>query len=459
MTTKTRLNLLTSNNQTAMLLVGPGRALTLPELHQEIQQVLKHKFGLKHLDTFCLVSGKELELADLQNNLTICVSSSASKATFDVSKRLARQDPSALCECEIRVIGQEFSQPHVVSSLSRFAQMPGVVSVLALPDLSAAVPCPVGTSVTVSGRLYPSWIGTDIGCGISLLKLKAKSLGSVDKLIQRLSASYTDKWSAEGQARAFRERFMTTALPPDAGVCMEEHDDTFGSIGAGNHFCELQECHATGELYLAVHSGSRSLGVALSEKMALLCEGELDIARCLALQRVGMEWARLNRLAIAKRVVDLILPAHGGARFDSTEDDAFEPVLDVCHNFIQPAPESTYIHRKGAIPTDLGPVLIPGSRGTNSYLVVAPPTSELNSLPHGAGRRYTKADAEKKFSTRASHQEQQKHVICNDKKLLAQEAPGAYKDIDEIMHLLVSAGHVAVLQVFRPLLTLKYNGI
>ncbi|KAH9259086.1 hypothetical protein BASA81_002706 [Batrachochytrium salamandrivorans] len=406
MTTKTRLNLLTSNNQTAMLLVAAGRTPTLLELHKEIQQVLKHKFGLKNLDTFCLVSGKELELGDLQNNLTICVSSSSSKATFDISKRLARQDPSALCECEIRVIGQEFSQPQVVSSLSRFAQMPGVVSVLALPDLSAAVPCPVGTSVTVNGRLYPSWIGTDIGCGVSLLKFKAKSLGSVDKLIQRLSASYTDKWSAVEQARAFRERFMTTALPLGVDVCLEEHDDTFGSIGAGNHFCELQECHATGELYLAVHSGSRSLGVALSEKMALLCEGELDIARCLALQQVGMEWARLNRLAIAKRVVDLMLPPNS-ARFSSKEDDAFDLVLDVCHNFIQSAPESMYIHRKGAIPTDLGPVLIPGSRGTNSYMVAA--TSELNSLPHGAGRRYTKADAEKKFSTQANHQEQQKH--------------------------------------------------
>ena len=77
----------------------------------------------------------------------------------------------------------------------------------------------------------------------------------------------------------------------------------------------------------------------------------------------------------------------------------------------------------------------------------------LNSLPHGAGRKYTKSDSEKKFAN-----SEESTVICNDKKMFAQEAPGAYKDLDSIMTHLVENDIIKVISVFSPILTLKYTG-
>jgi RNA-splicing ligase RtcB len=71
-----------------------------------------------------------------------------------------------------------------------------------------------------------------------------------------------------------------------------------------------------------------------------------------------------------------------------------------------------------------------------------------------------KDDAEKKFtqSSLKAMQIVEPNVICRDKKLFAQEAPGAYKDIDDIILHLETLKLVEVLQVFKPLLTLKFNG-
>lgn len=97
--------------------------------------------------------------------------------------------------------------------------------------------------------------------------------------------------------------------------------------------------------------------------------------------------------------------------------------------------------------------MIPGSRGTNSYLVKG--TGIINSLPHGAGRKCSKTDASQKYQKQKI---QEDNVICNDKTMLSQEYPGAYKDIDSIIEYLVNEQMIEIIGVFSPIITVKYTG-
>jgi release factor H-coupled RctB family protein len=123
---------------------------------------------------------------------------------------------------------------------------------------------------------------------------------------------------------------------------------------------------------------------------------------------------------------------------------------------------SCWIHRKGATPTDGGLVVIPGSRGDFSYLVKPIGDQQANaySVAHGAGRKWARKDAKGRLSHRYSVEDFAKTplgslVICENKDLVYEEAPQAYKNIDLVVQDLVDAELVKVVALLRPLITYK----
>jgi len=142
-----------------------------------------------------------------------------------------------------------------------------------------------------------------------------------------------------------------------------------------------------------------------------------------------------------------------------------------------------YVHRKGAVavpPRGVNPrsesplsrdgatnaVVIPGSRGSLSYLVK--PTgdgqSHAWSLAHGAGRKWARSDTRLRMRERfGAHQLTRtplgSRVICEQRDLLYEEAPAAYKTIETVIQDLVDAGLVSVIATFRPLLTYKTRAV
>lgn len=144
-----------------------------------------------------------------------------------------------------------------------------------------------------------------------------------------------------------------------------------------------------------------------------------------------------------------------------------KPLLDVHHNFVAPAMvhgERGWLHRKGATRSDAGVVVIPGSRGDYSYLVAPLPSEHgLFSLAHGAGRKWMRSDCKDRLVRRFTPAQLNRtklggHVICEDKQLIYEEAPEAYKSIDSVIAPLVDAGLVKVLARLRPVLTYKTRG-
>ena len=128
--------------------------------------------------------------------------------------------------------------------------------------------------------------------------------------------------------------------------------------------------------------------------------------------------------------------------------------------------KSVIIHRKGATPSNKGYVVIPGSRGSYSYLVK--PITENSwvggySLAHGAGRKMSRSKA---LSSVKNHYENadcllitplESRVICENKDLLYEEAPEAYKKIEDIVFDLAYFKQVKIVAVLKPLLTYKFK--
>jgi release factor H-coupled RctB family protein len=166
----------------------------------------------------------------------------------------------------------------------------------------------------------------------------------------------------------------------------------------------------------------------------------------------AMRWAKANRELIARRFV-------------ATLGAEAERLWDGCHNSITPVGCSdtpAYIHRKGAVAADSEFVVIPGSRGSLSYLVkpIGYAESHAWSLAHGAGRKWSRSQTRLRMRERFSRHELAQtplgsRVICEERDLLYEEAPAAYKNIETVIGDLWNAGLVSVIATFRPLLTYK----
>ncbi len=346
---------------------------------------------------------------------------------------------------EVRLLTTEASwlEGEAVRQLEAAARLDGMRLAVGMPDLHPGRGWPVGAVLLAEGRLYPALVGNDIGCGIGLW-----TTGIAARKAKR------DRWV----------RRLRSGLEPSDG-------EQLGTVGGGNHFAELSIVDevfdaaaldglgiGTDELVVLVHSGSRGLGerilrdhVAASGANAL-AEGSREAQRYLGQHDEAVAWARSNREAIATRFLDCIGAA--GVR-----------IADVCHNSVSRRPfggRDAWLHRKGAAPTDQGPVVVAGSRGTRSYLVLPTGDGERSgwSLAHGAGRKWARSDARARLEGRYTAESLERTplggvVICDDRALLYEEAPQAYKPIDQVIDDLRTHGLVQVVAALRPVITYK----
>jgi release factor H-coupled RctB family protein len=121
-----------------------------------------------------------------------------------------------------------------------------------------------------------------------------------------------------------------------------------------------------------------------------------------------------------------------------------------------------WVHRKGAVAAEGEVVVIPGSRGSLSYLVkpIGDGPDHAWSLAHGAGRKWARSETRLRMRERFAIPQLTEtplggRVICEPRELLYEEAPAAYKNIEDVIQDLVKAGLVSVIATFRPLLTYK----
>ncbi|WP_435335720.1 RtcB family protein [Haloarchaeobius sp. TZWWS8] len=280
-----------------------------------------------------------------------------------------------------------------------------------------------------------------------------------------------------------------------------------GSLGSGNHFLEVQRVEEVfdeptarafgieeGQVVVTIHSGSRGLGhqtctdyIRRFEKTypglvgrlpdrqliyAPLADQAAQDYRAAMYAAANFAWA--NRQAMTQAVREAFEVLFG--------DESVELVYDVCHNIakeerheVDGVEQTLLVHRKGAtrafpagrpeVPDayrDVGqPVLIPGSMGTSSYVLCGGPRSlelTFGSTAHGAGRALSRTQAKKDFPSgelQESLRAKGIYVKARSKATLAEEAPGAYKDVDEVIRVSDALGIGTKVARLKPMANIK----
>jgi release factor H-coupled RctB family protein len=333
------------------------------------------------------------------------------------------------------------------------AALDGMVHVAAMPDLHPGKGAPIGAAMA-STVLYPHLVGSDIGCGIAVFPIRLRRA-----VPERLAARFPDLDRALDPERDADDPAWAVL----AGDVPAGHVDGLGTVGRGNHFVELARVDAVldsghaarlglagGDLVLVVHSGSRGLGERI-----LRAHTEVhgagpapDAAAYLARHDAAVRWGSLNRRLLAARVAHAL-----GA-------EPAAPIVDQCHNLVE-LRDGCYLHRKGAAPGDGRDVLVAGTRGTRSYLVAAHAGPAANhSVAHGAGRKMSRADALRRGRAKHTVEELRRTpvgslVVCGDRQLLFEEAPTAYKRIEQVIGDLVAHDLATPVVSTVPLVTYK----
>lgn len=355
-------------------------------------------------------------------------------------------------------------EPEAQQQILNTAKMPFVFHhVAVMPDCHYGKGATVGTVLATKGAIIPAAVGVDIGCGMIAVRtpltradianpsaLRAGIERRIPMSAGRNNTKLTE--SAAGRVDILQRLAKETRATPD------QYDGNWklalGTLGGGNHFIELAE-DADGAVWVTLHSGSRGVGNKIGTHFIKVAQ---DLCKKLHVQLPDrdlaylpeehpafdayirdLHWAQQFALHNRNEMMDRVLTEISFALYS---EDGHQPALELQrinshHNFSKKElhfGETVWVTRKGAIEArQENWAMIPGSMGTRSYIVTgkAHPMS-FCSAPHGAGRRYSRTKARALFNMedlgRAMEGIEYRHS-----KVLLDEIPGAYKDIDQVM--------------------------
>jgi tRNA-splicing ligase RtcB len=377
----------------------------------------------------------------------------------------------------------------VLRDMAKIAALPFVKHLALMPDAHVGMEMPIGGVVACENVIVPQFVGVDIGCGMASMKTNIQRdylRGKEADLLQRLSAAVPVGFAHNSKEKiaALRAQAARLVGAIDTTICtrnraplnqvdpMEAVLEQVGTLGGGNHFLELQEDEYSGKVYAMVHSGSRNIGkqvcdhftkVAANLNARWYSKSEIPFLpttsdegqEYLRWMAFSLQFSKLNKVLMLESVQTTLLEAYPelGIEFD-------EPVI-IHHNYAaleNHLGHNWWVHRKGATSAKAEHAgIIPGSMGTPSYLTRGlGNVLSLTSSSHGAGRRMGRMDFNRSIDSAAKREEVEKSLtgvthlpftapqrrkrkehafVTTDTRSLidCSEAPGAYKDIDEVM--------------------------
>jgi tRNA-splicing ligase RtcB len=444
---------------------------------------------------------------------------------------------------------EEIARDQALRQVMNVAHLPGILyRSIGMPDIHWGYGFPIGGVAAMDvgeGVVSPGGVGYDINCGVRLLRsnlavaeLRPRLRELVAALHRevpsgvgstgfvRLATRDVDKVLAEGSRWTAGNGYATAEdveftesrgrLPgadPDAvsEVAKRRGHDQLGTLGAGNHFLEVDEVEEVffpeaaesyglfpGQAVFFLHSGSRGLGYQVCDDYldvmtSYMRKNRIDVPdRQLACAHIGSDegrrylsalaaaanYAFANRQVLSHQVRETVQRVLGmGPR-----DAGIRLVYDVGHNNakfetheLSGRRREVLVHRKGAtrafppghpeIPDayrEVGqPVFIPGDMGTGSYVLAGVPGAmrmSFGSTCHGAGRRMSRTQAKQSVRGKSVFDAMERRgvlVACASHRTLAEEIPEAYKDVGAVVDVVDRAGIARKVARLRPVAVVK----
>lgn len=355
------------------------------------------------------------------------------------------------------VYGRKHIASNAYQQMELAMRLPISVQGALMPDAHQGYGLPIGGVLATKDAVIPYGVGLDIGCRMALTVYdeKASFLDRYSYQIEQALKSKTNfgtggelNFTQEHKVLDRSEFESTELLRRLKGKAVKQ----LGTSGSGNHFVEfgLVQLHEDNDLELPAgeyvgllsHSGSRGLGATVAKHYT-------DIAKstCLLPRQAGhLAWLDLNSEAGQEYWMSMNLAGdyakacHDRIHINLAKELGIEPIAKVenHHNFawmqVNAQGEELVVHRKGATPAGKGELgIIPGSMTANGYIVSGKGNpGSLLSASHGAGRRLSRKGARESYTG-----SEMRKVLNREKvKLIGggiDEAPIAYKDIDEVM--------------------------
>lgn len=365
-----------------------------------------------------------------------------------------------LNEKVITFLDPETIEQNTMDQIDNISKMPFIFKhVAVMPDCHLGKGATVGSVIATKGAIIPAAVGVDIGCGMIAVEttlianhlpdtLKGLREG-IERRIPLSAGGYNQ--TVHGSAQPRVDKLAAKSKGYYHQMTKTRWDYQLGSLGSGNHFIEV--ClDELGAVWVVLHSGSRGIGNQLAQRHIKVAQKLMDLFFIPLVDRdlaylpedtpefkeyiQDLLWAQDFALANREEMMDRVLKQLSLTVF-GMEMQIERKRINCHHNFTQQEyhlGENVWITRKGAIQMREGQLgVIPGSMGTSSFIVSGLGNRlSYHSAPHGAGRRFSRREAKKRF-TMEDFDRELKGIEVNRSEQFLDEIPSAYKDINLVM--------------------------
>ncbi len=438
---------------------------------------------------------------------------------------------------------EKIKQDRTLEQVKNVAMLPAIIKAsFAMPDAHQGYGFPIGGVAAFDledGIISPGGVGYDINCGVRVLAtdISVKNFEKKLKIILHDFFMTIPSGVGRGHKEKISEEVLNEILVKGAEWAIENNHGIkedlerceengriknanpenvsqrakargkpqLGTLGAGNHFIEIQKVESIfneevaetfglkkDTITIMIHCGSRGLGHQVASDYIKLMERHTNISKLpdrelvnapinseigqkyFSAMNCAVNFAFCNRQIIMdslRKILEKQFP-----------QNKTHLIYDVCHNIakieehiVDGKKKKVCVHRKGAtrafgpgreeIPIvyrKIGqPVIIPGSMGTASYILVGTKKAEeisFGSTAHGAGRVMSRSQAIHAFNSneiKKQLKEKGIEIEASSKKGIVEEAPQVYKDIDEVVRVSHEAGIGNLVARLVPLAVIK----
>ena len=458
-----------------------------------------------------------------------------SKDEYEIAKTGTMNVPCRIFASEKLL--KDMQKDNTLTQVQNVAKLPGILKYsIALPDAHSGYGYSIGGVAAFDlneGVISPGGVGYDIDCSVRLLKtnLTKKDLKNKKELIHGLARAVP---SGVGRGSSFNLTYKEleevlekgaewvveklgdkapNGVPSEEGKDLKHLEDggqlkpcdakdvsdrakkrgvgQLGTLGAGNHFLEIQEVEEIydkkiaekwgikkGQIMIMIHCGSRGLGHQVASDYIKSMEDKYgwpefdrELVNAPIKSPLGKKYFSAMNCAANFAFANKQMITHNVREnlkhyFPKIK---IETVYEVCHNIakieehvVEGKKQKVLVTRKGATRSFPGlPVIIPGSMGTASYLLVGTSTAmekSFGSTAHGAGRVMSRHEAIRRQKGKDVKEKLNKlgiDVESGSLEGLSEEAPEAYKDIEEVIDVSDKVGLAKKVARLKPLAVMK----